>query len=172
MTARHVYVDTCAFMRFAEGAAAEGNSRNSTGRANVEALIDDVETILSTSEVAIIEFQDALGRVTRDGTRPLCDEAWFEKSVTDVMRLVAEDRLILAAVPSKAIEHAIMLMTIAHREHGIAFHAWDAVHLITATAWAVDVGEKVELATCDTDFTRFIERFPYFGDFVDIVMVA
>ena len=168
---RYVYFDTCAFMRYAEGRVPQPDPRDAGGRGIVQALIDGTAT-LATSEVALIEFHDALGRRTRDGTRPDFDAAWFASATMEIMQLVANNRLAMVPVPPKAIDSAMGLMTLAHRDHGIAFHAWDAVHVITALAWAIDMKSEVELATCDVDFTRFFARFPHFEPWVRPLMVA
>lgn len=175
MTVQHIYFDTCAFMRYAEGSVAHATERSKSGRAHVQRLLDDADIDLATSETAIIEFHDALGRDTRDGNSPAFDEGWMGQSIEDVMHLIAQGRFRILASPPKAIESALVLMRIAHGEAGVpgvAFNAWDAVHLITACSWAIDLGAKVRLATCDTDFTRFFAHFPYFAPLVEVLMVA
>jgi hypothetical protein len=158
-------------MRFAEGRVSGANARNRRGRGAVEQLIKS-DCVIATCEVALIEFHDSVGRRVRDVAVPHFDEAWFEQATSELMALVASKRVEVVPVPPKAVENAMALMTIAHRDEGIAFHAWDAIHLIVALAWGVALGSKVELATCDTDFPRFIEAFPHFKPYVSVLMVA
>jgi len=158
-------------MRFAEGRVGKPDARNRQGRSVVENLITG-DSVLATCEVALIEFHDSLGRRVRSTSDRQFDEAWFEDSTKELMSLVAVRRLEVVPVPPKAVENAMALMTIAHRDEGIAFHAWDAVHLIVALAWGVALGRQVEVATCDTDFPRFVEAFPHFKSYVTILMVA
>jgi hypothetical protein len=168
---RHVYLDTCAWMRFAEGSIENPTERDKNGRAIVEGLIQS-DAILATCEIALIEFHDSIGRRVRDGNAPQFTEDWFQSATAALMSLVAESRVIIVPVPPKAIENAMALMTIAHRDQGIAFHAWDATHLIVALAWGVTLNNQVEIATCDTDFPRFVDSFPHFKPYVAITMVA
>jgi len=175
MTPQYIYFDTCAFMRYAEGSVSDATTRNKAGRARVQALIDDASTVLATSETTIIEFHDALGKDARNGTLPTFDDGWVARSTDDLMGFIAGGRLNVLPSPPKAIESAVVLMRIAHGERGnpgVAFNAWDAVHLITASSWAIELGNKVQLATCDTDFPRFFGLFPHFETLVDILMVV
>lgn len=171
MSTRFVYLDTCALMRFSEGAVQPSTERNQIGRAKFQALLDDPDVVLAMTEIGVIEFHDALGRVARGGA-PQHDDAWQQVSIEVVMRLIAMGRITMIPVPPKAIESALVLMQIAHAGPRVAFHSWDAVHLIAACAWAVQLHAKVEFATCDTDFTRFFGQFPYFASLVSVLMVA
>lgn len=172
MNPTHVYFDTCALMRFAEGCATGADERNIRGRAKVQELLGNSAISLSTSEIAIIEFHGALSRDVRAKLFAGYDETWLGQSIEDLMRLVAAGRIEVIPVPPTALESALVLMKTAHREHGIAFNAWDAVHLITASAWATNLGSLVHLATCDSDYTRFFAKVPYFSKFVEVMMVV
>ena len=88
------------------------------------------------------------------------------------MQQIAAGRIEIISVPSKAAEQAMYLMKIAVRDRRIALRPWDALHLISAAAWADHLGDRVELATCDTDFQRFVDAFPYFKRFVSILMTV
>lgn len=171
MNTRFVYLDTCALMRFSEGAVQPSTERNRAGRAAFQALLDDPGVVLAMTEIGVIEFHDALGRAARGGPQQH-DDAWQQASIEVVMRFIATGRIIMIPVPPKAIESALVLMQIAHAGPRVAFHSWDAVHLIAACAWALKLRTSVEFATCDTDFTRFFERFPHFANLVSVLMVA
>jgi len=172
VSAMHVYFDTCALMRFAEGRASGADERNLRGRERVQELIRDSTISLATSEIAIIEFHEALGKDVRGNRFVGCDETWLGQSIADLMQLVAAGRVEIVPVPPRALESALVLMKTAHREHGIAFYAWDAVHLITASAWATKLGSLVHLATCDSDYARFFAKVPHFAKFIEVMMVV
>lgn len=73
----------------------------------------------------------------------------------------------MVSVPPRAAEHAMILVTIATRDHGSAFRVWDALHLLTAAAWAYAIRSVVGLTTTDRDFERFISLFPHFKTHVN-----
>jgi hypothetical protein len=171
VTARYAYVDACAFMRNAMGEVDEVGGRHALGRVRFRQYLDDADTILATSEIAVVEFYDAIGGTTR-GPSTAHDDAWRDRSISEFMEMIASERVAVVPVPPNAIESALVLMTIAHAGPRVAFKALDAVHLVTACAWANSIGTRVDFLTCDSDFTRFFARFPYFGQLVNVVMVT
>jgi predicted nucleic acid-binding protein len=151
---------------------ADADVRAQTGREAVEALLAEAETVLAVSEVTVLEYSSTLTQYWRMNEKPSHDQAWAERSLEALMRRIASGRIAIVPIPLKAGEHAMQLMTVATRDRGIALHTWDAVHLITATAWADTLGQQVELVTCDDDYKRFVTAFPYFGEFVTITEVV
>ena len=100
------------------------------------------------------------------------DEDWAQRSFTNLMELVAEGEVEVVPVPPKAADRAMTLVTIATRDHNIAFRVGDALHLLTAAAWATRTGSVVDLITTDTDFERFISHFRDFRSHVNPVNLS
>ena len=125
---------------------------------------------MGLSPLTIVEFHDAIATNWRmnDAGYEEYDQAWVECSQVRVMELLARQRLILRLVPARAYEHAITLVTLATREHGNGLRVWDAIHLITASAWGHELQTTVELWTTDQGFGRFVALFPHFEQFVQI----
>ena len=125
---------------------------------------------MGLSDLTIIEFHNTLATNWRtiNPEYEEYDQKWVERSQIKVMELLASQRLILRPIPARAYEHAIALVTLATRDHGNGLRVWDAIHLITAVAWAHDLEEGVELWTTDKDFRRFVDLFPHFEQFVQI----
>jgi hypothetical protein len=84
------------------------------------------------------------------------------------MRDIHEGRLGVRRSPPKAFEQAMTFVTMAARKHGRKFRVWDAVHLVTATDWALELGQVVEIWTTDTDFEKFLAAFQGFAGLVSI----
>lgn len=169
---RYVYFDTCALARWAEGDVGTPSERAQNGRAAVETLLNETETTLGLSEVTILEYSSVLAKLWRQSEYPAHDQPWAERCLDALMRQIAAGRIEIVLVPPRAAEHAMSLMKIAVRDGLIALGPWDALHLISAVAWADRLGNPVEFATCDTDFQRLVGAFPFFGRFVSILMTV
>lgn len=161
----HVYLDTSALVRRAEASVSSPTPRNTHAGAPVTTLLSAPLGPVATSEVGLLEFHDVIMRLLRntDYDYRAHDQAWSEAATTLLMDDVASQRLDVRPVLPKAFEHVMSLVTLATRSYGKNFRVWDALHLVTATAWATDVGEQIELWTTDTDFEGFIALFPHFG---------
>jgi hypothetical protein len=85
------------------------------------------------------------------------------------MEHIADTRIGVIAVPPHAFEHAMTLVDMAARDHELKLGAWDAIHLITACAWAHKERATVGLYTTDDDFERFTVEYPHFLRFAVIV---
>jgi hypothetical protein len=57
------------------------------------------------------------------------DQDRAQRSFTNLMELVAEEEVEVVPVPPKAADHAMTLVTIATRDHNIAFRVGDAMQL-------------------------------------------
>lgn len=169
---RYVYFDTCALARWAEGDVTTPTDRARDGRAAVETLLSETGTALGLSEVTVLEYSSVLAQLWRQSEYPAHDQPWAERCLDALMQQIAVGRIEIVSVPPTAAEQAMYLMKIAVRDRRIALRPWDALHLISATAWADELGHHVELATCDSDFQRFVDAFPYFGQFVSILMTV
>lgn len=169
---RYVYLDTCALARWAEGDVSTPTERARDGRSAVEHLLSEGETRLALSEVTVLEYSSVLAQLWRQSEYPIHDQPWAERSLDALMEQIATGRIEVVPVPPNAAEHVMYLMKIAVRDRRIALRPWDALHLVSATAWADQLDQHVELATCDTDFRRFVDAFPYFSEFVSILMTV
>lgn len=169
---RYVYFDTCALARWAEGDVAAPTDRAREGRAAVEVLLAETETTLGLSEVTVLEYSSVLAKACGQSEYPNLDQPWAERCLDALMQHMAAGRIAIVPVPPRAAEQAMYLMKIAVRDRRIALRPWDALHLISAAAWADRLGVHVELATCDTDFERFVNAFQYFERFVSILMTV
>ena len=164
------YLDTSALVRMAEMDVRNPTSRNVHAGTPVAQLFGTPIPPVGLSPLTIMEFHDVLATNWRKN-EPECqeyDQDWVERSQVRVMDLLASQRLTMRSAPPWAHQHAIALVTLATRDHGNGLRVWDAVHLITATAWAHELGLSVELWTTDQDFQRFVDLFPEFDEFVQI----
>ena len=168
--ASSIYLDTSALVRMVECDVSNPTSRNQHAGGPVTQLCAGPTPQVGLSSLTIVEFHNTLAANWRDtqSTSVEYDQTWVERSQIKVMKLLAENRLILRTVPARADEHAIALVTLATRDHGNGLRVWDAIHLITAAAWARELQATVELWTTDTDFGRFVHLFPQFKQFVQI----
>lgn len=165
-----VYLDTSALVRRAEAAVLQPTPRNIHSGTPVTTLLTSPPVPVATCEVGLLEFHDVVTMLWRDSNPPYQqhDEAWAESAISQVMADIAQERLSIRAAPARAYEQAITLVTMTTRMHGRKFRVWDAVHLVTATAWASELGQSVELWTTDGDFDGFVALYPHFGQFVSI----
>lgn len=165
-----VYLDTSALVRRAEASVATPDPRNAHAGPPVATLLASDTATVSTSEIGLLEFHDVVTTRWRD-TNPATsqfDENWIGSAISVAMDDVGSARLTILPLPPKAFEQAMALVTMATRSRGQGFRVWDAVHLVTATAWAADLGETVELWTTDQDFENFVALFPHFGRVVQV----
>jgi hypothetical protein len=163
----YAYFDTSALMRRVEANVANPFSRNQKIAERVTRLLDDSNVVGAVSEHVLLELHNSIAIDWRKSDSPEFDQGWAERSFADVMQLIAGGKLTIVPMPPKAAEQAMTLVTIATRDYDSNFRAWDAVHLLTATAWAYEVGTSVDLITTDTDFERFIALFSSFRGYVN-----
>lgn len=168
--ASSVYLDTSALVRMVECDVTRPSVRSLHAGRPVAKLCAKQVPAVGLSSLTIVEFHNALATNWRsnDAGQQEYDQAWVDRSQVKVMKFLARQRLTLRSVPARADEHAIALVTLATRDHGNGLRVWDAIHLITAAAWAHEVQATVELWTTDRDFGRFVDLFPEFKQFVQI----
>ncbi len=165
------YFDTSALMRWVENDVPAPTARNIHVAAQVALLRADPTATLGVSGLTLLELRSV---ICQDWRSTHADDAafdadWARASNLGVMREVSTGRFVVVPVPPKAPEHAATLFDLATSQHGIALGAWDAIHLITAAAWAYREGQVVSLYTCDDDFQRFVDHYGEFSRFVRIV---
>ncbi len=170
VTTKSVYLDTSALVRMVECDVKSPSARNRHAGGPVSQLCEGHAPLVGLSSLTIVEFHNTLATNWRTSNPEYAeyDQAWVERSQVKIMKLLARQRLILRSIPPRANEHAITLITMATRDHGNGLRVWDAIHLITAAAWAHELQASVELWTTDEDFRRFVDLFPEFKQFVQI----
>jgi hypothetical protein len=85
------------------------------------------------------------------------------------MKLIADGRVDVVPAPARAFEHAMTVVDMAARDHGLKLGAWDALHLITACRWAYSEGVRVRLYTTNGHFKHCTAAYPHFERFAEIV---
>lgn len=165
-----IYLDTCALVRRAEASVPSPEARNTHAGMPVASLLSQPGDAVAICEVGLLEFHDVVTSLWRDtdAGKSQYDDAWAEKAISMMMGDIDAGRLTIKQSPAKAFEQAMTLVTMAARDYGRKFRVWDAVHLVTATDWALELGLVVELWTTDTDFEKFLAAFPHFATCVSI----
>lgn len=158
-------------MRWLENRVPSPRIRDAAAAGILESVIEDVSVSIAVSSLTLVEIRSAISRDWRAGEAADAqfDAQWAEKSNLEVMALVASRRIGLVETPPRAFEHAATLVHLATEEHLIALGTWDAIHLITAARWSLDVGAVVSLFTSDDGFQRFVGHYPEFTQFVNLV---
>ena len=170
VSASIIYLDTSALVRMVEMDVNNPSPRNLHAGTPAAQLCGASAPPVGLSPLTIMEFHDVLATIWRmnEPEYQEYDQEWVERSQVRVMGLLANQRLTLRFAPPRAHLQAIALVTLATRDHGNGLRVWDAIHLITAAAWAHELGVNVELWTTDQDFQKFIDLFPEFDEFVQI----
>lgn len=166
------YLDTCAVVGWCCAEASSVSPIDAACSVTVDSLMQSSTSTPAISELTLIELHDTLAKLWRSSDSPQFDEAWVATSMTKVMSAVESLALDVVEVPPKAAEHAMLLVTLATRDHGLKFKAWDATHLITAASWARSLDRQVTIVTADSDFKRFLDRHAHFKTFVDLRLIS
>lgn len=165
-----VYLDTSALVRHAEAAGPSPTPRNLNAGSAVRSLLLDPSSSVAISEVGLLEYHDVVTTLWRD-TQPVnavYDASWCDSAIATVMDALGNGRIEVLPQGPKVFEQAMVQVTLATRDHSKKFKVWDAVHLITAVGWSMDLGEPVELWTSDGDFASFTALYPHFNEHVVI----
>lgn len=167
----HTYLDTCCFVRRAELSGPLPTARTQHAAPPVVALLEQAAAPIATSQVGLAEFHDVVTAMWRNTNPPddVYTEIWCDHAMAETLADVETGRLSILPLPPKVFEKAMTLVTMSTREHGRKFRVWDAIHLITAVAWSVDLQTKVELWTTDGDFDGFVSVYPSYANHVQIV---
>jgi hypothetical protein len=144
---------------------------DSDARGVIPALIQATDNVVAASEVSLAEFQSKLCRLVRntEASARQFDAHWLDAVMTQLMTWIADRRLSVLQFPPNAFEMAMMHVAVATREHSRNFEAWDAVHLACAVHWARSLNETVGVVTRDAGFRNFVEIYPGFRRWVEIV---
>jgi hypothetical protein len=164
------YLDTSALMRWVERDIDNPRELNVRVGAAVEELMGSALR-LGLSELTLIEFRSAVAQDWRreDAQCLDLDTEWAERARTALMTQVAEGTIQMVPVSPKAYEHAITLVDMAAFDHKLPLGAWDAIHLITACAWAHREKARVRLFTTDDDYEDFVAVYPHFRTLAEVV---
>jgi hypothetical protein len=157
-------------MRWVERDVQSPQERNNRVGTAVDALLEG-EVPLAVSEITLVEFRAAVAADWRrtEPEKTECDAEWAERAKAALMQLIAGDRVAVVPVPARSFEHAMTLVDMAARDYGLKLGTWDAIHLITACAWAYSEGTKVRLYTTNGHFEEFTSAYPHFERFAEIV---
>jgi hypothetical protein len=150
-------------MRWVESKVANPDARDARIGTRVEALLQG-DTRLALSELTLMEFRASVSDDLRrsDPQKTQMDVAWALRARETIMRLVADRRLEVVPQPEQAFEHAMTLVDMVAGEHQMRPRTWDAIHLITACAWANRQGSRVRLYTSDSGFQEIVDAYPAF----------
>ena len=164
------YFDTSALMRWVERDVEQPQERNVRVGDAVDELLKG-ESPLAVSDLTLVEFRAAVAEVWRRSEPGVaeCDAAWAQRAKVALIERVADGRIAIVPAPPHAYEHAMTLVDMAARDHGLALGTWDAVHLITACAWAYAQGARIRLYTTNGHFEKFTRAYPHFERFAEIV---
>lgn len=168
---RHCYFDTSALVLWAEASNSSADARAVIGRTAVETLFNDASVSLALSELTILEYSNSLITLWRTSSKPQFDQSWAEDNLNALMKHVADGRATVVSAPRWSPEQAIALMTVATRRN-VGLKAWDSIHLVTAANWSNQLGQIVELVTCDEDFENFGAVFDFFDNQVVVFRTA
>jgi hypothetical protein len=166
------YLDACTTAGWCCASVAEALPIDVACGAIVDGLLARDDSVIGVSELTILESHNVLSRLLRSTDAPHFDNAWFEGSLDRIMAHLASRRVTVIASPPKAAEHALVLVTVASRDHRAKLKAWDAVHIITAAGWARALGERVTVVTADGDFRRFFDLRGHFSALLDLQQVT
>lgn len=172
MTSRHYYLDACTTAGWCCSNVGGALPIDIASGAVVNGLLARKDSVVGISELTIIEMHDVLAKQLRSTGSPQYNNAWFQQSLDRVMDLLANRRVTVISSPPKAVEHALVLVTVASRDHGTKLKAWDAVHIITAAGWARTIGDRVTVVTADGDFKRFFDLQGHFSALLDLEQVT
>jgi ActR/RegA family two-component response regulator len=164
------YFDTSALMRWVERDVQAPEERNVRVGTAVAKLLEG-KTPLAVSGLTLVEFRAAVAADWRSSEpdKAECDAEWAERAKVAAMKLLADGRVDIVPVPPHAAEHAMTLVDMAARDHGLKLGTWDAIHLITACAWAHSESARVRLYTTNGHFEDFTGAYPHFERFAEIV---
>jgi CheY-like chemotaxis protein len=164
------YFDTSALMRWVQRDVTQPEDRNIRIGAAVDELLEG-QMLLAVSELTLVEFRAAVAEVWRRSEPEVaeCDAEWAQRAKVALMKQVAGGRITIVPVPSHASEHAMTLVDMAARDYGRKLGTWDAIHLITACAWAYAEHATVRLYTTNGDFEGFVSVYPHFERFAEIM---
>jgi ActR/RegA family two-component response regulator len=164
------YFDTSALMRWVERDVGQPQERNVRVGAAVDELLEE-ESPLAVSDLTLVEFRAAVAEDWRRSEPEVseCDAAWAQRAKVALMERIADGRIAIVPAPPHAYEHAMTLVDMAARDHGLALGTWDAIHLITACAWGHTEGARIRLYTTNGHFEKFTRVYPHFERFAEIV---
>lgn len=148
---------------------AHSTDRNQRVGPLVEQLLSGSQR-LALSELTLVEFRANISKNWRvpDPAYAGFDAEWAKRVLRRVMDEISNGRIEIVPKPVHAAEQAVALVDMAARDFAIPLGAWDAIHLLTAAAWAYVENDQVTLYTSDKHFGGFVNHYPHFKEFVEI----
>jgi hypothetical protein len=173
--ADRVYLDTSALLRWAFYLGGSPLPNDSIGHATMELLLSS-DAVLAASPITLIEVASNINGKVRatDEWYSGFDAAKAEKVRAQLMSQMACGRILGRNLGARAFEMAMMYVTQVTQLAGAKLLAWDALHLYEAVRWSLELDDDVtvKIATSDSDFGRFLEVLPEFGEYVEVLDVC
>ena len=166
------YLDTSVVVSWCCANSPSPEARDVSRAKAIDGFLADPATTLGVSELTIVELYDALAKRWRMSEHPGFDETSVRSALEKLLGVVASGRCTVVRTPPRVTEHAMILVTLAARSHGVSFKAWDATHLVTASTWAHRVDAKVMMVTSDDDFSKFLGLFSYFENWIELDLLT
>ena len=163
----HYYFDAPGLISWADARVPTPLPLDAGASENILALVNGTG-IKALSEVTLLEVHTKVCTHWRDTGMPEHDEAWASDALDELMRWVADGRLLVLGTPPKMAEMAMVYVEQMARSGGRRLNAWDAAHLYQATRWSRELGQPVTLVTSDRDFAGVFEVFPEFRGSIDL----
>jgi hypothetical protein len=139
----------------------------------IEGLVNGSDAT-AISEITLLEIHSILHVHIRDSARPQHDNAWAESSMDEVMRWLAEGRVVVRPLATKMAEMAMVNIEQVSRLQAalgvpLKIRAWDAAHIYEALRWSRELGAKVTIVTGDKDIQAVVREEKAFGAHLEIL---
>ena len=169
----YTYLDTSALLRWAFHKAGSPKPRDAAGHTCVESLVSG-DTDLALSSVTLIEFSSNINSKVRaqDDWYVGFTEADAEAAQVSLMGLIRSGRVVGRNLGPRSFEMAMMYVDQATKLASAKLLAWDALHLVEAVRWSLEVVDVVAIATSDSDFARFLQVLPELAAHVSVLDVT
>lgn len=139
------YIDTCSLQwRYVSG----------TPTPTVDALLDDPDKVVFTSELTLLEWSSTLARTLR---RKKITKDDFKRNELALMTDVVTENLQVLPPLTRAVEKARYLMEHVGVDRGLNLGSGDAVHLVYAIEAASHVGGPVTVVTSNKAVANIVK---------------
>lgn len=139
------YIDTCSLQwRYVSGAPT----------ATVDALLDDPDKVVFTSELTLLEWSSTLARTFR---RKKITQEDFKRNELALMSDVLTDKLQVLPPLTRAVEKARYLIEYVGVDRGLNLGSGDALHLVHAIEAASHEGEPVTVVTSNKAVANIVK---------------
>jgi len=165
------YLDADPLLRRAEVLGGKPGQRAADVDQRLASIFRQTGHRFAATPVTIIEVHTNFCKwvIQNEPTHRQFDGEWFDRAFEQLMADLKSGRIEVLQLPPKVFETAMMHVTAASLELGRNLRGWDAVHVVSASSWSRQLGERVTLLTGDRQVREFVETFPEFGQWIDIV---